>query len=93
MANEIKAGSGITTESGMRTLREQMTKQFGEELNAMSGGRVGFKPKQIADMKAGFEDGARNMLEHLRAMGVVVVLSADDEKAMRDAAAVEAAAG
>ena len=47
MANENrKKGSGVTTRDVVKTLRETMVRNYQNELAAMSGGRVGFKPKQ-----------------------------------------------
>jgi uncharacterized protein YbbK (DUF523 family) len=71
MADE-KRGSGITTRAMTQKLREVVTKQFRDQLGQMSGGRVGFKKKQVEDMVAGFEAGAATVIEHLEKMGVFV---------------------
>jgi hypothetical protein len=47
---------------------------YKKELGVVSGGRVGFKPKQVKDMVAGFEDGFRNAVQHLQGMGVILVV-------------------
>jgi hypothetical protein len=87
MANENrKKGSGVTTRDVVKTLRETMVRNYQNELAAMSGGRVGFKPKQVKDMVAGFEDGFRNAVHHLQGMGVILVV---DDAATANALAAE----
>jgi hypothetical protein len=84
--NEVKKGSGVTTKDVMKRLRETMAEGYRKQLEAMSGGRVGFKPKQVKDMVAGFEDGFRNAVQHLQGMGVILVV---DDAATANALAAE----
>lgn len=62
-------GSGITYTNLVKKLRENTLAEFKQQLTQHR-----FKPKQIDDMSAGFNDGMTAMLRHLRGMGVINVI-------------------